>query len=222
MRSKSHAPSAAQDRYPMLNRPMKLLAFLVVFCVFASPGYAGFVLLHNGGADSTTGDNLNGITAGGAPSTVSVEEVPGLMLTVSSIGPSSGILTSSANSLGIDSSLDSFADQFERVSAETMTFRFDKPVIVTELEFWDFDANEQFEFYTATIAFDDLGPGTGQYIFASPLEIPANNGISIGLDGAGGIGLRSINLTAVPEPSAACLLSVFAGLATTLRRRRKA
>lgn len=195
---------------------MKLFACLLAVLLCPSQGYADFVLLHNGGPSATTtGDNLHGISAGSTPVTVAVEEVPGLMLTVTNIS-STGTLFSSELGLGVDSTSDSFADQFENIIPETITFQFNQPVVVDGLEFSFVDPGDEFVFFGVSISV----PASGQFSFSSPLDIPSATNITVRAQGDGPVGLRSINLTAVPEPSGGIILCAFAGLATTVRRRR--
>ena len=167
------------------------------------------------------GDNLDEIQFADTPQTVVVPEIPGLSITVHSIGPD-GDLNSTATSLGINAAGTDDTDAFDSILGDVATFSFNQAVSITQLDFTTFTAGEVFDFAGAIINNGDLSNGTTDvYDFTVPLDIAANTQFSIQAT-SGTIGIEAMTLTAVaavPEPSSIALLGL-GGLATLLRRRR--
>ena len=210
--------------------------FLLVFVLtvsIAQLAVAQPIVLQNSGADLTTGDNLDGIDSGSVPAVVSVFEIGGLNITVSGIGGTgsgSNELNSLANSLGIDNSGETVAagddsDQFDSAFNESVTFQFDQAVVITELDFVGFEADETFVFGGTTINTIDLANNTTDiFNFETPLSIPAFTDFSLAAT-VGTIGIEAITLTTesapvVPEPGSFSLLGLVGliGLATKRRK----
>ena len=210
--------------------------FLLVFVLtvsIAQLAVAQTIVLQNSGADLTTGDNLDGIDSGSVPAVVSVFEIGGLNITVSGIGGTgsgSNELNSLVNSLGIDNSGETAAagddsDQFDSAFNESVTFQFDQAVVITQLDFVGFEADETFVFGGATIDTIDLANNTTDiFNFETPLSIPAFTDFSLAAT-AGTIGIEAITLTTesapvVPEPGSFSLLGLVGliGLATKRRK----
>ena len=211
--------------------------FLLVFVLtvsIAQLAVAQTIVLENSGADvMTTGDNLDGIDSGSVPAVVSVFENGGLNITVSGIGGTgsgSNELNSLLNSLGIDNSGETAAagddsDQFDSAFNESVTFQFDQAVVITELDFVGFEADETFVFGGTTINTIDLANNTTDiFNFVTPLSIPAFTDFSLAAT-AGTIGIEAITLTTesapvVPEPGSFSLLGLVGliGLATKRRK----
>ena len=210
--------------------------FLLVFVLtvsIAQLAVAQPIVLQNSGADLTTGDNLDGIDSGSVPAVVSVFEIGGLNITVSGIGGTgsgSNELNSLANSLGVNNSGVTVAagddsDQFDSAFNESVTFQFDQAVVITQLDFVGFEADETFVFGGATINTIDLANNTTDiFNFVTPLSIPAFTDFSLAAT-AGTIGIEAITLTTesapvVPEPGSFSLLGLVGliGLATKRRK----
>ena len=210
--------------------------FLLVFVLtvsIAQLAVAQPIVLQNSGADLTTGDNLDGIDSGSVPAVVSVFEIGGLNITVSGIGGTgsgSNELNSLANSLGVDNSgvtpeAGDDSDQFDSAFNESVTFQFDQAVVITQLDFVGFEADETFVFGGATINTIDLANNTTDiFNFVTPLSIPAFTDFSLAAT-AGTIGIEAITLTTesapvVPEPGSFSLLGLVGliGLATKRRK----
>lgn len=208
--------------------------FLLVFVLtvsIAQLAVAQTIVLENGREDLTTGDNLDGIES--VPVTASVVEIAGLNITVSGIGGTgsgSNELNSLADSLGVDTSGVTLgegddSDQFDSAFNESVTFQFDQAVVITELNFVGFEADETFVFGGTTINTIDLANNTTDiFNFVTPLSIPAFTDFSLAAT-AGTIGIEAITLTTesapvVPEPGSFSLLGLVGliGLATKRRK----
>lgn len=170
-------------------------------------------------AGSTTGDNLDGVST--VPTTVTVVEVAGLTLTVHAItGNGTGSeLSATGESLGIDAG----AEGDDRVAFdasfnEAVTFSFNQAVSISQLDFSDFDNGDVFEFGSTVITFADLtATNSDLYDYSSPLLLAANEQFTIRAT-SGTVGIETMDLTVVPEPSSTALLGL-GGLALILRRR---
>lgn len=170
-------------------------------------------------AGSTTGDNLDGVST--VPTTVTVVEVAGLTLTVHAItGNGTGSeLSATGKSLGIDAGAggdDRVA--FDASFNEAVTFSFNQAVSISQLDFSDFDNGDVFEFGSTVITFADLtATNSDVYDYSSPLLLAANEQFTIRAT-SGTVGIETMDLTVVPEPSSSALLGL-GGLALILRHR---
>lgn len=195
----------------------KIITILGLLALVAPLCSAAIIRLDNTGSPGL-GDNLDGIEVGDTPITVSVPEIPGLMITVHSLGPD-GELNSTSISLGINGDSDTDTDTFESDFNQIAIFSFNQAVSVTQLDFTNFESGEVFNFGGTSISNGDLSNGTTDvYDFNVPLEIAANTQFTLQAT-TGSIGIEAMTLTVVPEPSSTALLGL-GSLALILRRRK--
>ncbi len=179
--------------------------------------HAVIIRLDNTGSPGL-GDNLDGIGVGVTPTNVDVPEIPGLSITIHSIGPDGG-LNSTAISLGINGDSDLDTDAFESMSAQRATFSFNQSVSFTQLDFTNFESGEEFNFAGQVITNSDLANGTTDiFNFATPLVITADTQFSLEAI-SGTIGIEAFDLTVVPEPTVTTFCS-FVVLLSLLYRQR--
>ena len=96
-----------------------------------------------------------------------------------------------------------------------VTFSFGQDVEITEIDFLSFTNGEVFNFAGQVINEGDLSLSV--FTFSSPLEITAGTSFTVQAT-AGTIGIESIELTVIPEPSPFALLGL-AGIVLIFRRR---
>jgi len=191
---------------------MAVMAFSALAAV-SSQG-ATIVLTNTGGL----GALIDEVSSG----TFAVPEISGLSVTIVSItstGTGSGTLqlNSSGTSFGINSlgTTSDDASAFDAALSETTTISFNEEVQISKIDFVSFGASDVFMFAGQSIVSSDLSSSV--FTFSTPLTIAANTSFSLSAT-AGTIGLESIDLTAIPEPSTALLGGI--GLLALFRRRR--
>lgn len=200
---------------------MRLL--LTLACLFAAnSASAGIVFLSNDAGG--LGELIDETDLADLPATFAVPGIsPSLNFTITAIGGNGAgrDVNSTATSLGVNSDGADDTDAFDATLGESITFRFDVDVDVTQLDFTTFENGETFEFAGQTIANGDLSNGTTDvYDFSTPLRLDA--GVEYTMQAtAGTIGIEGFNITAVPEPSGFAFIGLLAtGLLRTRRRRR--
>ncbi len=169
-------------------------------------------------------DELVPADIGQPQATVNVPGISGLTITVVSISGTGGTpkLNALADSFGVDVSGVTGAaddtDQFDAAIGEAVSFSFNRAVEITSLDLRGFEDTEVFSFGGQTITFANLdNQTTDVFTFSSPLAIAANTPFNISAT-TGVIGIESLQLNVIPEPSTA-LLGALGALAL-LRRRR--
>ena len=107
---------------------------------------------------------------------------------------------------------------FDASFNEAVTFSFNQAVSISQLDFSDFDNGDVFEFGSTVITFADLtATNSDVYDYSSPLLLAANEQFTIRAT-SGTVGIETMDLTVVPEPSSTALLGL-GGLALILRHR---
>jgi predicted ATPase len=202
------------------------LAAIAISGLGMIPGQAATIILDN--TAGGLGYLLDGLTPsdiGTARATMSVPGFAGLNITflaVTTNGTGTGItiVNSTAVSLGINSpgTDNDNNEAFDSTLSESLSFSFNQDVEISSLDFTAFTSEEVFNFGGQVIEYVNLSNQTsGIYTFSEPLAISA--GTSFILQATSGtIGIEGLQLTVVPEPSAA-LLGAFGALGL-LRRRR--
>lgn len=189
-----------------------LLAIAAISCLAVNSGQAATLLLTGAGG---LGATLDGATSG----TFLVPEISGLTITVVSVSSnavSGNVLNSTAASFGInDGASGDDTDEFDASVNESVTFSFNKEVQITLVDFVNFGSGESFNFAGQSIASSDLSSSV--YTFLTPLTIAANTSFTLSAT-SGTVGIEGIDLTVIPEPSAALFGAV--GFLALLRRRR--
>jgi hypothetical protein len=197
-------------------KPKSITLAVMAFSVLAAASSHGatIVLTNTGGL----GALIDEVSSG----TFAVPEISGLSVTIVSIastGTGSGTLelNSSSTSFGINSlgTTSDDAAAFDAALSETTTISFNKEVKITKIDFVSFGATDVFMFAGQSIASSNLSSSV--YTFSTPLTIAANTSFSLYAT-SGTIGLESIDLTAIPEPSTTLLGGI--GFLLLLRRRR--
>ena len=199
-----------------------VLPLTITACFILVAGFSQAATVSLTNSPGGLGALLDEFPASDAGSSLSVPEIPGLNITVesiSSIGTGSGTLdlNATASSLGINSlgTTDDDASAFDAALSEMVTFSFDQDVEITEIDFLSFTNGEVFNFAGQVINEGDLSLSV--FTFSSPLEITAGTSFTVQAT-AGTIGIESIELTVIPEPSPFALLGL-AGIVLIFRRR---
>lgn len=197
------------------------LAITACFALVAGFSQAATISLTN--STGGLGALLDEFPVDNVGNSLAVPEIPGLnimVVAIASDGTGSGTLdlNSTAGSFGINSlgTTDDDASSFDAALNETVTFSFDQDVEITQIDFLSFGSTETFNFAGQVINEGDLASSV--FTFSAPLEITAGTSFTLEAT-AGTIGIESIEVTVVPEPSSFALLGL-AGLVTMLRRRR--
>lgn len=202
---------------------LKPLLFAVCSGVLLNSSAKGAIIrLDNTGVGAAL-DEINVGDIGTVTAGPHATAIPGLNITVTALGAdgTGEDVNTTATSLGINAGGPDDTDAFDSALNEFVTFRFDKAVTVSQLDFTTFDAGETFEFDGVTITNGDLSNGTlDTFDFAMPHAIAANADFTLrATTGTIGIEAFDVTVSAVPEPSSVCLLSL--GAFVVFRRRRK-
>ena len=128
----------------------------------------------------------------------------------------------SAGGLAQDESSVNFDSNFE----EQITFSFNLPVEIQEIDFSAFGLGELFQVGSRVIDSGDINTSDVANLIANPIIVPANTPVTFAPIATAGGGISSIGLTevvvhvkAVPEPSSMLALIGLAGLLAVKRRR---
>jgi len=171
-------------------------------------------------SDNSTGANLDGQTSG----TYTVNELPGLSITIESVTPGTGVFNATGSQAGINSDVaGDGSDEFD--VGETFSFSFSDPVSITEFDFAGITSAGSDSFTLSAGVFSvtlNSGNTSGSvYTPASAIELTAGDVITFDNISGNGFGLDAITLTVIPEPASMALLAA-GGLLIAGRQRRRA
>ena len=179
--------------------------------------HATFIDLRTGGM---TGFALDNPPSPGLPLTVAVAEIPGLNLTVASVGPAGSIVNGTASSFGLNSpGSGDEAALFDVDAAESLTFTFDQDVLIQNIALNSFTGDEGFSAGGVSFVNGDA-PGNVFTFADGGLSLAAGSGFTLAAAGPAGtiVGVNGIDVVVVPEPSSLALLGL-GGLMAGRRRR---
>ena len=215
------------DNYQTTSR--LLIATSMIFGIGSTLNAATTIDLTTSGP---TGSALDiSTTLASLPLTVSVGEISGLSLsilsgttnadandtTVNGAGSSFGVNSPGGNTVGEN------ATRFEADFDESLTIAFNEPLIILAVDFGNFGTGEGFSFGGITVTETDIDSNDNFTFPDGGLVVPAGSGvlleaINVDPDVSSSIGLQSISVQVIPEPSIALL--GFLASALCLKRRR--
>lgn len=189
---------------------------LFTLCI-ALVGFAQAEIIQFTDIDGATGPLLENETS---LQNVAIAEIDELEFASITTGDSTQFMNPNSGDFGINSSVSGeVSDRFDY--GESITFSFNKAVIVSMLDFSKFTSGESFIFGSHTITYEDLTNKNSAYIESLSWEFAAEESITLSVGGAEqSISFDAITLTVVPEPASISLLIAGLLTATLLRRCR--
>jgi hypothetical protein len=172
------------------------------------------VLVFNDDTAVNTGAAIDGANSG----SFETPEIPGLFITIHSLGSGGGVLNATGSQFGINSDIVGGGDNtslFDTNIGEIATFSLNKDVTISVVSLTSLGNTDQFEFAGTLIT--AANSTSGVYTYSTPLAIAAGTQFSLEAT-SGSVGLASIELDVVPEPTTVLLGAI--GLLTLLRRRK--
>ncbi|WFB35727.1 PEP-CTERM sorting domain-containing protein [Kiritimatiellota bacterium B12222] len=198
----------------------KFIILLAVLGLASVNSWGAVIDLTNSG----TGAELDAIGSS-VPGSFNLPEIPSLEMTVTAVlGNDSPSLNATAASLGVNSAATTGAgddtDQFDALFEEGFIFEFDKDVSITEINFISFGSSDSFSFGGTSITFSDPNLDDSVYTFSAPFVVTAGTSISAQVTN-GSIGMESMTLTVIPEPSSMVLMGLVGLAAVMMLKKRK-
>ena len=203
-----------------MNRYTTLRSLTAAACLLPLPAFAAEVVLVNGGAALTTGDNLDGISS--TPTTAAVVEVPGLTVTANT-GAANQTLNSLADSFGVDTA--GSGDNSSRTEgSESFTFSFSDIITISEIDFVGLGSTAEFVINVGgtevNIIEADLSDQSADIFTPTGADAATLSNIAAGTAltfsvNRGVVGIQDLTLEVVPEPASLALAG--AGLAPVCR-----